>query len=189
MPRPSLPPDRDSDALVRVVLTGAESTGKTTLAARLAAHYATAWVPEYVRGFVERKGAAPEASDVEAIARGVLEAEAAARDAAGEVLFLDTDLLSTALYADHFYGAAPPWIEAALAARPADLYLLLADDIPWQPDPGQRDSPAVRTSVQRRIEAELHRRALPFARIEGTRDARFRAAVRAVDRLLGRGAG
>src|SRR5690606_12547633 len=62
----------------RVVLIGAESTGKTTLATHLAAHYRTAWLPEYVRQFVEAKGASPVAEDVPAIARGHLAAARAA---------------------------------------------------------------------------------------------------------------
>src|SRR5688572_6159778 len=60
----------------RVVLTGSESTGKTTLAARLAEHYGTLWVPEFGREYLDRKGAFLDASDIEPIARGQQAAEA-----------------------------------------------------------------------------------------------------------------
>ena len=56
--------------MIRVVVTGSECTGKTTLATALAAYYETVCVPEYVRQFVEEKGAAPEYRDGEARAHG-----------------------------------------------------------------------------------------------------------------------
>ena len=46
--------------MIRVVVTGSECTGKTTLATELAQHYDTVWVPEFLRQFVEEKGAAPD---------------------------------------------------------------------------------------------------------------------------------
>jgi len=59
--------------MLRVVVTGSECTGKTTLAETLAEHYGTVVVPEFVRYYVREKGAAPEYRDVEAIARGQIE--------------------------------------------------------------------------------------------------------------------
>ena len=59
---------RPQGGLRTVVLTGSESTGKTTLARRLAAHHETAWSSEFVREYLERKGAPLTAADVEAIA-------------------------------------------------------------------------------------------------------------------------
>ncbi len=174
----------EKDAVKRVVLTGAESTGKTTLARRLAEHYGTVWTPEYVRLFVEAKGRLPEASDVEAIARGHLAAEVALLPKARRVLFLDTDLISSCVYNVHYFGHCPAWIVEASYARHGDLYLLAAADIPWTPDPGQRESPAVRELLQRRFEAELARRGVPVVTVGGPLEARLRTAIAAVDRLL-----
>ena len=39
---------------LRIVLFGPESTGKTTLAKQLAAHFNTEWVPEYMREYIEK---------------------------------------------------------------------------------------------------------------------------------------
>ena len=41
--------------LVKVVLFGPESTGKTTLARLLAEHYQTVWVPEFARDYLQEK--------------------------------------------------------------------------------------------------------------------------------------
>jgi nicotinamide riboside kinase len=57
----------------------------------------------------------------------------------------DTDLVSTVVYARHYYGACPAWVERAAEARLGDLYLLLHPDVPWVEDGLQRDRPAGRT--------------------------------------------
>lgn len=168
----------------RVVLTGAESTGKTTLAARLAAHYGTVWTPEYVRRFVDAKGAPPVAADVPAIARGHLAQVRAALPHARRLLILDTDLLSTCLYSRYYFGACPAAVTRAAHRHRGDLYLLTDTDIPWTPDPGQRDGPAVRDVLQARFRAALRRRALPFVLLSGPLEQRLQTAVRAVDALL-----
>ena len=84
--------------VARVAILGAESSGKSTLAAALAAHYGTLWVPEYLREFVETKGRVPEEGDQQAIARIQMEREDAAAANASRFLFCDTTPLMTALY-------------------------------------------------------------------------------------------
>ena len=126
----------------RVVLLGSESTGKTTLAERLARHYGVSWVPEFVRDYAAGKGSPLDASDVEAIALGQIaredEYQSRAAGSNERLLIGDTDLLSTAVYAAHYYGRVPDWVVTAARHRQPDLYLLLDIDLPWTPDP-QRD--------------------------------------------------
>ncbi len=112
--------------MIRVAVVGSECSSKTTLAAALAAHYQTAWVPEFARQFVMDKGAAPDYEDVEAIARGQIVLEDEKADEASRLLIEDTDLFSTVLYSRHYYGDCPRWIEAALEKRAADLYLVVS---------------------------------------------------------------
>src|SRR5262249_50790304 len=63
-----LPPPVRAHYVKRVVITGPESTGKTTLAQQLATHFGTRWVPEYGRVYLDVKGAPCEESDIPAIA-------------------------------------------------------------------------------------------------------------------------
>ena len=171
---------------VRVVLTGAESTGKTTLARDLAAHYNTVWLPEYLRRFVDERGALPEASDTLLIAQGHVQQEDRLLPTANRVLFLDTDLASTCLYHEYYFGVAPPaWVCQEARSRQADLYLFMDIDVPWKPDGMQRESPEVRVATHRLFVDAMAGR--PHVLVSGPWKQRFGRAVRAVDRLLGLG--
>jgi NadR type nicotinamide-nucleotide adenylyltransferase len=171
-----------------VVISGPESTGKTTLARRLAEHYRTAWAPEHVRTYLESRPPREPPSlvlweDVEAIARGQLEAEEAAARAAAGVLFCDTDLHSTKVYCEHYFGRCPDWVARAARERSYDLHLLLGTDVPWVGDP-LRDRPQGRELMLALFRRELLAAQRRVVEIQGDFDERFAAAVRAVDALL-----
>jgi len=115
----------------RICLIGPECTGKSALAERAERELGATWVHEYAREYGERHDRALTADDVEPIARGEI---ANLDGATGDLLLLDTDLLSTVVYARHYYGACPAWIEDEARRRRADLYLLLDTDLAWEPD-------------------------------------------------------
>ena len=171
----------------RVVLIGSESTGKTTLAERLARHYGVSWVPEFVRDYAAAKGSALDASDVDAIARGQVarEDEYRSRAEAGDerLLISDTDLLSTVVYAGHYYGRAPEWVADAARHRRPDLYLLLDVDLPWIPDP-QRDRGHLRPEMHALFRAAVEASGASFVVISGNTEARFASARAAIDGVL-----
>lgn len=166
-----------------VCVTGPESTGKTTLAQRLAELANTEWVPEASRVYAERKGGALLATDVEPIARDHIDlvdaAAERARAGGGTLTVLDTDLLSTVIYARHYYQHVPAWIERAERARRADLYLLCDVDVPWVAD-GVRDRPAKRDEMFQIFHEALLRRRIPFTIVRGDWDKRWSVASKAI---------
>lgn len=172
---------------LRVVLTGSESTGKTTLGAQLALHYGVLCVPEFVRGYAERKGAPLDTTDHEPIARGQVVNEEAyrtrAREAGHTLLLHDTDLLSTVTYCHHYYGLCPSFIEELAVERRPAHYLLLDIDVPWVPD-GVRDRGDRRHEVQQLFVHTLTRLGAPYTVVSGSWSERFARATTAVDTLL-----
>lgn len=170
--------------MIRVVVTGSECTGKTTLAQALAQHFQVPWVPEYARQFVEEKRRAPEYPDVEAIARGQIALEESMAAKASSLLIQDCDLLSAIVYSRHYYGDCPRWIEESLLDRPANLYLLAGIDVAWVPDRNQRDRGNRREEMQGLFRHALEGRNLDFVEIEGSREHRLSLAIFAVERCL-----
>jgi NadR type nicotinamide-nucleotide adenylyltransferase len=167
-----------------VVVTGSECTGKTTLARELAARFAAPCSPEFAREYLERKGVSLVADDVEPIARGQVAAEDAASASVPDVVIKDTDLVSTVVYAHHYYGACPAWIERAAEARLGDLYLLLHPDVPWVEDGLQRDRPDGRALLHGLFRQRLSALGARVVDITGDWPARRTLASEAVRSLL-----
>jgi NadR type nicotinamide-nucleotide adenylyltransferase len=172
----------------RVVLTGGECTGKTTLARALAARWKTAWAAEAAREVARARAGVLGAEDVPVIARTHVrladEAERAAREAGRPLVFLDQDLFSTCVYARHYYGDCPRWIERLAAERQGDLYLLCAPDLPWESD-GVRDRPAAREEIHALFAAALAAAGARVAPVAGPGPGREAVAAGAVEALVG----
>jgi NadR type nicotinamide-nucleotide adenylyltransferase len=174
----------------RVVVTGGECTGKTTLAGELAARWLTAWAPEAAREVALAKPGPLGPEDVGTIARAhVAVADAALREASQggrPLVFLDQDLLSTVVYAKHYYRACPSWIERLAIERRGDLYLLCSPDLPWVAD-GLRDRPEARAEIHVLFAGALERAGARVALVSGAGAERTARAAEAVEGLLAAG--
>lgn len=167
----------------RVCIFGPESTGKSTLAKDLAAHFETVCVPEYARELLEGQGGQIAYEDIEGIARGQLASEEALARHANRVLFCDTDLLTTLIWSERLFGRCPPWVSAAAARHTYDLYLLTDIDVPWIADT-VRYLPDEREQFFQRCRAELERRQRVYVRVSGNWQERFQRAQTAVEKIL-----
>jgi HTH-type transcriptional regulator, transcriptional repressor of NAD biosynthesis genes len=172
----------------RVVVYGPESTGKTTLAARLAEHYQTVWVPEYARAYLDAKGAWVEYGDIPIIARGQIQTEEALARQANRLLVCDTDLLTTCVYSLHYFRECPQDVMRKANQREYDLYLLLDIDVPWVED-WQRPDPGSREFFFDWFKRELDERDRNYIVVSGSYEERFETAKGAVDTLFERETG
>ena len=170
----------------RVAVVGAESTGKTTLARSLAAHFQTVWAPEFAREYLgaAAHGGAVTPDDMLVIARGQAALEDRLARDANRLLICDTNLLTTLIWHEHYFGACPPEIRRMAAERTADLYLLCDVDIPWVGD-GLRDSPGERGWFHERFVQELEARGLPYRVLSGSHDQRLAAAIHHIASVVG----
>lgn len=165
------------ERVIRICFHGAESTGKSVLADKLARELGLPWVPEYGRTYCEEHGTDLTMADLLAIAEGQQAAVAAASAGHPPLLLLDTDQLMTAAWAEMLFGHVP---DALLAYPKADLYLLFSADVPWVED-GTRlfGQTPQRARFAQLAEEVLVRAGVPWRRIAGNWDER-EAAVRAV---------
>lgn len=167
----------------RVALVGAESTGKTTLAQALAAHFETAWVPEFARDYLLARGGVCLEADMRVIAQGQAEAEDRLAQTANRVLICDTNVLTTQLWYEHLFGAPPAALRQLAAERTAHLYLLCDHDVPWVAD-GLRDSPTERGWFHARFRQELAALGRPYVTLSGPFAGRLAPAIAAVEELV-----
>ncbi len=174
--------------LVKIVLFGPESTGKTTLAEQLADHYKTEWVPEYAREYLQDKWdrvqVTCEPEDLLPIAEGQMALENHLAKKADKLLICDTDLLETKVYSEAYYlGYCDPTLEKYALLNKYDLYLLTSIDIPWEKD-DLRDKPNERERMFAYFRDTLIKYNRNFITLMGTEEARFQKAVKSIDQLL-----
>jgi nicotinamide riboside kinase len=169
-----------------VVLLGAESTGKSTLATALGAALAArgervAVVAEALREFCDREGRTPRRDEQAALAATQTRRIA---DAAGtaEIVVADTSAVMIAVYSDLLFGDTSLYAAAEAAHRGYDLTLLAGLDLPWQADGFIRDGAHVREPVDRKVRAALARAGVAFDPVSGHGPARLDAARAAIDR-------
>lgn len=163
----------------RVAIVGGESTGKTTLAAALAARLGTVWVPEYGRELWEAKGGALTYDDMLAIGRTQVERETCAAATAVSWLVCDTTPLTTAFFSDDMFGRVDPELKA-LATRVYDRTFLCHPDIAFVQD-GTRQNAKFRQHGHDWYVRELATRGVYVTEIAGPLEARVDAAAEALN--------
>ena len=167
-----------------ICLLGAESTGKTTLARQLAAHFDCPWVPEVLRAFCDERGRTPtreEQSEVlETQHLQVLAAQAVARQNKAPFVFCDTAPLLTAVYSDFVFGDHSLYARARVLHASYGMTLFMAPDIDWVADGLQRDGAHVQVPISKLIGSELDAMAVPYSTISGLGEQRFKSAVQAL---------
>lgn len=180
-----------------IAIVGAESTGKTTLAAALAERLRAelirtsnpagrvAWVPELLREWCDATGRTPLAHEQGAILRAQHERITAAA-ATHDWVVCDTTALMTAVYSTLVFGDSSLQQRAAeLHRRSAAVTLLTALDLPWVADGHQRDGPQVREPVDALLRALMQRHGINFSIIAGEGERRVQNALDAVRPQLG----
>jgi NadR type nicotinamide-nucleotide adenylyltransferase len=164
------------DLITQVVFLGAPSTGKTTLAAALAQEHRTVWVPEYGREYWEKHQSNRRLSLEQLFEIGVghRQREEAQLMSANRYLFIDTDATTTRQFSLYYHDACDERLEqlASETRLRYDLFFLCLPDIPYD-DTWDRSGAVFREVFQRRIEADLITRRIPYAKVGGSLEQRM----------------
>jgi len=176
------------NGIIKVVLFGPESTGKTTLAKALAEHYNTRWVSEYMRTYLQEKWDKHKEicteEDMLPIAKGQVALENKQAEKANQFLFCDTNLLQNWVYAQvYFEEYSNSVLEKYVQKHEYQLYILCDIDVPWQAD-DLRDKPNEREKMFSIFAKELKNRKHPFIHVNGDLSERLDQCKPFLEELL-----
>ncbi len=161
----------------KVVVTGPESTGKTSLASRLASRFGTVWIPEYARGYILGLGRDYTYLDIEHIAMEQVLREKKYISRANHFLFFDTHLIITKIWFRVKYDRYPLWIDDAIRESGIDLYLVCNTDIQWVADEVRENGGEMREKLLAMYLEEIRAFGFSGELVSGQGPARIKSAI------------
>lgn len=171
--------------MIKVVISGPESSGKSTLTMELSKHFSVPAVPEYARDYVVRLKRLYTFADVETIARRQIALywmqERKSKD--GDIIFFDTFLIITKVWFQQVYHCCPVWLHQAIIQLKPDLVLLCQPDIAWVAD-GVRENPNRREYLLECYQNELEYYGFRYTLINGFGPQRLSNAIRMVNEIV-----
>lgn len=167
----------------RVCITGTESTGKTTLAEELAAHFKVVLIADVSREYIAALNRPYTEQDVLKIARQIITAEdMAAKNASGFYLS-DNDLLNIKIWLQYYNWPVPDWLDEEIQKKATDIYLLCYIDTPWEAD-AQRANPHDRNELFAAFVSELDNLGAAYKILKGNKIERFNQAKSHIEKSL-----
>ena len=186
--------------IIKVVVIGPESTGKSSLGEQLANHYNTEWVKEYAREYLLTNGTEYSYDNLLEIAEGQFALENAAIQAAkdkiknanesnstssSELILIDTNMYVLKVWCEFVFDKCHPWILNQIVENSYDLYLLCNIDLPWVKDE-LREYPdlEIREKLYHHYKDLLINQSTPWVNISGNYQQRLEVAIKAIDSVL-----
>ena len=127
--------------LHKIIITGPESSGKTTLCEQLSNHFNIPFTKEFARSYIDNLDRIYMIGDLLSIGKEQLKSELNSQ-------LLDTDLITIKIWSEYKYGRCDKWILDQIEKQKTEkrFYLLCKPDIPWQADK-QRENPIDREEL------------------------------------------
>ncbi len=167
--------------MIKIALTGPESTGKSTLAKELSKFYNTPLVEEYSRVYLKNLKRPYTFEDINRIASSKISLED--KYSGIPLLFCDTELLVCKIWQEYKFGYSDEALSNNFKVRHYDLFLLCNTDIQWEFDP-LREHPYERDKIFRLYEEALSAYQKPYEIISGNGNQRFINAIDVIERIL-----
>lgn len=166
-----------------IVITGAESTGKSTLAKALASHFEVPYIPEYARDYVLNLKEQYTYNDVELIARKQAEQLKESLKLNEPIIILDTWLLITKVWFEVVFKSVPDWIEKEIKNTHIDMFLICDTDLPWVADDVRENGGENRNLLHKKYIEDIEKYNYKYQIINGDGATRVRNAIQAISKL------
>lgn len=167
-----------------IVITGPESTGKSTLSRYLARIFDGFLVEEYAREYLSERNGVYNREDLSKIAFRQFQSQLAAlNNDEHSVVFSDTCLLTIRIWDEWKFGMIDSFVEEWIGLQQVDLYLLCSPDLPWQDDE-LRESEYDRDELFEIYLEKIIESGVPYAIIEGIDESRNVEAAQIVSTFL-----
>lgn len=166
-----------------VVITGAESTGKSTLTEQLAKYFGVPFIPEIARSYIENLNRNYSFSDVEQIARLQVAEFKNHKDLHYPYIFIDTWLIITKVWFEFVYNKTPDWIIEEIKKTEIDLFLVCDIDLPWVYDPVRENGGETRKILHDLYIKNIEDFNFSYRVINGENEMRFISALKSIEEL------
>ncbi len=180
---------QSSNKMLKIVVVGPESTGKSTLCASLSNHFKTDWCREYARDFLLQHGTNYTFDDLLEVAKGQLHTEDSCiqklRTEGKSIVFIDTDMYVMKVWCEFVFGKCHPFILNEIIHRTYDGYLLCKPDLPWVKDE-LREYPDLKTRelLYHHYKDILINQSTPWYEVNGEDPSRTNNALKWVEQLM-----
>lgn len=168
---------------MRIVLTGAESSAKSTLTRELGERLGLPCALEFARSYLEERGPEYDYEQLREMARLHRDYQREQVPPDAPLGIFDTDLINYKIWAEEVFGQCPPEIAKGIKEETDHLYLLCAPDLPWEPD-SLRENPNDRDRLFELHRAEIERLGRRYEIVRGIGNERLKNAEAAMKRLL-----
>ena len=166
-----------------IVITGAESTGKSTLTEELANHFNVPFLPEIARNYIENLNRKYTYNDIEKIARLQVEQLKQYKNSEHRFIFLDTWLIVTKIWFEVVFSKGPAWLTSEIQNSKIDFFLVCNTDLPWIPDPVRENGGQMRNILQNRYIETITNYEFKYKVISGQKSDRLKNAIQCLDKL------
>lgn len=166
--------------MIRIALTGPESSGKTTLCRAIAEHFDVEFIPEYAREYLENTNGKYQQSDLDEMAIGQLKN---VKDSANLITISDSDFSVMEIWSEYKYGTVSELIQDLVTKDLFDLHILCKPDIPWEED-SLRENPDNRDLLFNLYQSSLIKHNKHFITVSGSHKDRLEKSLQNINLLL-----
>ena len=169
--------------MFKIAITGPESTGKSTLAEKLARHFNVDFIPEYSRTYLENFAGQYTENDVAEIAKGQYNLILEEEKKNPKILIADTETIVCKIWVEYVFKHSNETIDEILKKQDFDLYLLCDIDLPWVYDP-LRENPNIeeRKELFDIYKNTLTKMNVPFKIVSGDDEERVNNAINIINK-------